>query len=88
MGTGKPRQTTQAIPYGKISSAAELGRAVRAKRRSLGATQAELAGLAGVGIRFVSELENGKPTLEIAKVLRVLTRLGLEVFVHPQGSAP
>ena len=39
----------------------------------------------GVGVRFVSELENGKPTLEIEKVLRVLSRLGLEVTITPRG---
>ena len=42
-------------------------------------TQAELAALADVGPRFVGELERGKPTLEIGKVLRVLDRLALGI---------
>ncbi len=76
------------IPYGKISSVAELGRAVRRKRRAIGVRQADLAALAGVGTRFLSELENGKETAEIGKVLLVCKRLGLDVWVAPRGEVP
>jgi HTH-type transcriptional regulator/antitoxin HipB len=62
----------------------EVGRAVRRQRRQLRLRQAELAALAGVGNRFLSELENGKPTLEIGRVLKVLTVLGLEVALVPR----
>jgi HTH-type transcriptional regulator/antitoxin HipB len=73
------------LPYGNISSAEELGRCVRAQRKAQGATQAEFASLCGVGIRFISELENGKPTMELGKVLQVLKCLGLEISVRPRG---
>lgn len=59
----------------------EIGRTARRQRRQLGLTQAELAGLCGVGVRFVSELEAGKPTLEIGRALHVLHHLGLELRV-------
>ncbi len=48
-------------------------------RKIRGYSQQEFADLAGVGRRFVSDLENGKPTAEIGKVLQALTALGLDL---------
>jgi y4mF family transcriptional regulator len=73
------------IPYGKVETPADLGRLVRLKRRSIGLRQADLAALAGVGTRFLSELENGKETAEIGRALRVCRRLGLEIRAEPRG---
>jgi y4mF family transcriptional regulator len=58
---------------------------VRAKRRQVRATQAEAADLAGVGVRFLSELERGKESVEFGKVLRVLRALGLDLTVKGRG---
>jgi len=65
-----------------LRTPAELGALVRARRRALGTTQIELAALADVGPRFIGDLERGKATLEIGKVLRVLDRLGLRLSVR------
>ena len=66
-----------------VSSTLEgIGRAARRQRRQLGLTQAELAGLCGVGIRFVSELEAGKSGLEIGRALHVMQHLGLTLRVQ------
>lgn len=73
------------IPYGKISSVQDIGSIVRATRKSQGATQAEFAALCGVGVRFLSELENGKSTAELGKVLGVLLSLGLALEIQPRG---
>ncbi len=73
------------LPHGNIVSPNILGQAVRARRKKQGATQAELASLCGVGIRFISDLENGKPTIELGKVLQVLQCLGLELSLQPRG---
>lgn len=54
-----------------------IGAAVRQARRCHGLTQTELAGLAGTGLRFVSELERGKPSVAMDKTLAVLAVLGL-----------
>jgi y4mF family transcriptional regulator len=59
-----------------IHSAAELGAALRAERKALGLSQADLALAAGVGLRFVVELEAGKPTVQLMRVLRVIAALG------------
>jgi len=63
-----------------IKSAAEIGKMVRAKRKEIGMTQADFAGLCNVGTRFISELENGKSTLEFNRVLRVTQLIGIDLF--------
>jgi HTH-type transcriptional regulator / antitoxin HipB len=65
-----------------IETPAELGELVRTRRKALEITQGELAGLSGVGVRFIVELEHGKPTLELGRVLRVLNRLKVQLFVR------
>jgi y4mF family transcriptional regulator len=57
----------------------ELGRIVREQRKGLSLTQTELAVHAGVGLAFLYELEHGKPTVRLDKVLAVLKALGLSV---------
>lgn len=76
---------TVIVPYGKIYTPQNLGRVVRFRRKELKATQATVAGLAGVGHRFISELERGKTTVELGKTLLVLQRLGLDIVISPRG---
>jgi len=65
-----------------IQNTAELGQKVRELRRAQKITQAQLAGLANTGIRFISDLENGKETCHIGKVLRVLETLGVDMLIR------
>ena len=65
-----------------IQNTANLGRKVRELRRAQKITQAQLAGLANTGIRFVSDLENGKETCHIGKVLRVIETLGVDMLIR------
>ncbi len=62
-----------------IESPKDIGRVVRASRKIMGLTQQKFADLAGVGRRFVSELENGKATLELGKILRVCKAAGIDL---------
>lgn len=62
-----------------IRSSQQLGNALRVARKQLGLTQPQLALAAGVGVRFIVELEAGKPTLRLEHVLRVIDALGGEV---------
>jgi y4mF family transcriptional regulator len=55
---------------------------VRQRRKALRLNQAELATLAGVGLAFLYELEHGKETVRIDKLLAVLAVLGLELHVR------
>jgi len=74
-------------PYGNIYSPEDIGKLVRMYRKEQSVTQAELASLCAVGVRFISNLENGKPTLELGKVLHVLKCMGLDVVVTARSWA-
>lgn len=63
----------------------EIGKIVREKRKSYGFTQADAAGMCNVGIRFLSELENGKPTLQIGKVFHVLEAFGFNIIIKDRA---
>lgn len=65
----------------RIDSPTALGQAVRQARKQLNLTQPQLALAAGVGVRFIVELEAGKPTVRLESVLRVLHALGGELTV-------
>jgi len=67
--------------FDPLSDCAALGAAIRRARKSQGLTQTELAGLAGTGLRFLSELENGKRTVALGKTLDVLAALGMRLGV-------
>jgi HTH-type transcriptional regulator / antitoxin HipB len=66
----------------KIITAADIGIAIRKKRKEDGLTLADTAALCGVGYRFMSDLENGKQTAQLGKVLKVLTALGLDMTIE------
>mgnify|MGYP006286379363 FL=1 len=76
------------VPYGKIADSTDFGALLRQKRREAGLNQYKVAGLSGVGMRFLSELERGKPTVELGRALRVARRLGLDIWLLPRGEAP
>jgi y4mF family transcriptional regulator len=61
----------------------EIGSVVRQARYSQGLRQDQLAGAANVGVRFLVELERGKPTVRFDKVLAVLRALGCRLDVTP-----
>lgn len=58
---------------------AGLGAEIRAARRRQNLTQEALASLAGVGTRFVSELERGKATVQLGLAIHLARLLGLEL---------
>jgi HTH-type transcriptional regulator / antitoxin HipB len=67
----------------------KLGTAIRNARRELGLRQDQLAAAANVGVRFIVDLEAGKPTAQIGKALAVLDALGLTVAIGgTSGKAP
>lgn len=65
----------------------ELGALIRAERKSLGLTQADLAAASGVSLRFIGELERGRPSVGLERVLRVLQLLGLQAWVEGPGDS-
>ncbi|GMN04218.1 type II toxin-antitoxin system Y4mF family antitoxin [Erythrobacter sp. MTPC3] len=65
---------------------AAIGQIIREERKELGLRQDELAAASGVGLRFLVELERGKVTVQMGKVLDVLAALGCELQIkRPDG---
>jgi y4mF family transcriptional regulator len=72
------------FPIGHITvTVKEIGFVVRHARLAQGLRQDQLAAAAGVGLRFLVELERGKPSVRLAKVLAVLDALGCRLQVTP-----
>lgn len=83
---------SQKIPIGHfdhpvvLRTAADIGQVVRAQRQSQGLRQIDLAGIGNTGNRLIVDIEKGKPTVQLQKVLDVLELLGLEVTVWSKAS--
>ena len=60
---------------------------VRENRKRQKVTQVQLSQLANVGVRFVRDLEDGKPSLQFDKLLQVLNALGVSVTLSITDSA-
>ena len=69
-----------------IKTTEQLGMAIRTRRKQLKVTQKELAMTCGTGLRFIVDLEKGKPTCQIGKTLQVLQALGLALETEHSGS--
>jgi len=70
-----------------VLDVATIGQIVREERKEMGLRQDELAAASGVGLRFIVELERGKPTTQIGKVITVLAALGCALQIRrPDGT--
>ena len=69
-----------------LTDSLELGWYLRAVRREAGITQREAAGLCNVGPRFLNELEHGKNTAALGKVLQVLGGYGIRLHAFRRAS--
>jgi HTH-type transcriptional regulator / antitoxin HipB len=83
---------SQEIPIGNfdqpvvLRTATDVGQVVRAQRQFQGLRQTDLAGIGHTGNRLIVDIEKGKPTVQLQKVLDVLELLGLEVTVRSKAS--
>lgn len=82
------------LPNGKkgalmptILTPAELGLLAKTTRKQLGMTQSEIALAAGVGLRFIVDLEAGKETVQLGKALAVLASLGIQLLADAAEEA-
>lgn len=69
-----------------IKSPKQVGATIRAKRKQLKVTQKDLAMTCGTGLRFIIDLEKGKPTCQVGKILQVLQALGLKLQISNPGT--
>ena len=79
--------TFQEPLYTLLTSAAALGNAIRSARHGVGMSLRDGAAHCGVGVRFLRELEAGKPTARLDKVLAVMFALNLLAIVVPLDEA-
>ena len=56
-----------------------FGQMIRRKRKSMNVTQEYLAAIVKTGTRFISDLENGKPTVQLDKALKVAAALNIDL---------
>lgn len=68
-----------------MMSSKKLGQLIRKRRKETGLSQTDLALVSGTGVRFISDLENGKETCQLGKILKVVSNLGLEMELKPKG---
>jgi HTH-type transcriptional regulator / antitoxin HipB len=70
--------------FGVIHSPSELGETMRDFRKNHQLTLEDVSNVTNLSMRFLSEVERGKETAEIGKVLQALNKLGLEVIIQPR----
>lgn len=64
-----------------IENAKKFGALIKKYRKAQGLTQVQLSAMANVSPRFIGELENGKPTIELEKALYVAWMLGMNISI-------
>ena len=69
-----------------INNAADLGKALKKRRKELGYTQRYISEFTGFSISFISDLENGNSTAEIGKAIYLTNMLGLDITVNARGN--
>ena len=65
----------------EVTNCEDIGNIFRIDRKQRNMTQESIAGLTNVGKRFISELENGKSTMQIDKVFKTLTKNGFKITI-------
>ena len=68
----------------RLKNISAIGAKIRSIRKAQGVSQETLAGLAGTGQRYISELERGKDTARIREMLKVLDSLGAGLYIADQ----
>ena len=63
----------------KVNSAYDFGKAIKEKRKKLGYTQKYICDVSGISASYISDLENGKATIELGKAIRLANLLGIDL---------
>src|SRR4029077_7725438 len=76
------------VDHGSVETASSFGLMVRSRRKALNMRQDQLALVAGVGRRFVIDLEAGKPSCQLGRSLLVAKALGLDLAILASDACP
>lgn len=66
----------------KIINTESIGKVIRERRKALGYTQGFIADFTGLSVSFISDVERGKSTAEIGKIIMLINTLGLDIIVE------
>ena len=80
-----PNELTQQTMHQRSTTAADIGKAIKRRRKALNMTQDDLSHVAGVGRKFISSVENGKDTAQIGLILHLCQELGIEITLTSGG---
>ena len=69
----------------KINDTKSFGEIIKKRRKKLGYTQKYVSDVSGISASFISDLENGKATIEIGKAIYLANLLGIDVFLNERG---
>lgn len=69
----------------KITNSNDLGKSIRKRWKELGYTQQFLSDFTGLSVTFISQVERGKSTAEIEKIIQLINILGLDMLVEERG---
>ena len=70
----------------KIKDVDDFGKKIKERRRKLGYTQKYISDFTGFSVSFISDLENGKKTIELGKALQLANILGMDVILQERGN--
>ena len=70
----------------KINNSQDFGKMLRKRRKQLGYTQKYLSDFTGFSVSFISDLENGKETIEIGRAFKLANTLGLDIELNERGT--
>ncbi|MCC8164010.1 MAG: helix-turn-helix domain-containing protein [Lachnospiraceae bacterium] len=69
----------------KIADAKSFGEAIRKRRKELHYTQVYLSACTGLSITFISDLERGKPSIQLEKAIQLVNILGMDLLIEKRG---
>ncbi|MCD8361405.1 MAG: helix-turn-helix domain-containing protein [Lachnospiraceae bacterium] len=69
----------------KIADAKSFGEAIRKRRKELHYTQSYLSACTGLSITFISDLERGKPSIQLEKAIQLVNILGMDLLIEKRG---
>ena len=81
----KPGTSVHSPARKQVFDAAEIGSLIRLRRKELGYTQGHIAAIMGISPRLVGEIERGRKTVGIQKVLDMATGLGIDFTLSVRG---
>lgn len=69
----------------KVNNADSFGEIIKKRRKKMGYTQKYICEVSGISASFISDLENGKPTIELGKAIYLANLLGIDIELNERG---